>query len=233
MTQRRRHPVALLLGILVAVLCLAGCRGRSRPVQPTETPPPAPTSVPVTPTPQGWVQHEGVGLTISLPEEWQVVEFGAGDLEAVFAEFRKTNPDLAGIIGSAEALQGVALWAFRADDPQAIFVDNLNIRRTPLGAQSIDSMEGVVAPVVAQYRQLGFQVAESRADLVIGGLPTAHIAYSFPVAGSDGKPIIVGGHQYLIAAPTDLWILSYAASPGNETALLPVIESSARSFRTR
>ena len=71
-----------------------------------------------------------------------------GDLQAVFADFQKTNPELAKIIGSAEALQGVALWAFKtggadAAGGNATFADNLNIRRSPLGDEKITDMGDV------------------------------------------------------------------------------------------
>ena len=94
-------------------------------------------------------------------------------------------------------------------------------------------MQDVVNPVVDQYRQLGFEIGATRTDLQIGLHPAASIVYGFSVTGADGKPAKVKGYQYLIASDSDLWILSYTAAPGSESALAPVFEQSARSFRVK
>jgi hypothetical protein len=217
---------------LFAGLALTACPGP----KPTPTPIPATataTAIAATPTPNGWVERRSGDVTIWLPKDWDVLELGKGDLQTVFSEFQKKNPELAKVIGSADALQGVALWAFRTGDANAAFTDNLNIRRSPLGTQKIEKMQDVVAAIVDQYKQLGFEVGATQADLQIGGHPAASIAYSFPITGTDGKPAKVNGHQYLVATPTDLWILSYSAAPGNEATVAPVFEQSAKTFSVR
>jgi hypothetical protein len=216
---------------LLAVLLLAACP-RATPATPTVSPTAIPTPVSATPTPEGWVQHSNSDVTIWLPKEWDVLDLGQGDLQTIYANFEKDNPELARIIGSADALQDVALWAFKTGGQDAVFADNMNVRRNPLGAQKIESMQDVVGPVLDQYRQLGFEIGTSEADLRIGGHPAAHITYSFQFAGGDGKPIRLSGSQYLVATPTDLWILSFSAAPGNETTLAPIFEQAAQSFRT-
>lgn len=216
--------VLVVLAGLLAAFLMAAC--------PRPTPAP-PTVAAVTPTPEGWVQHTSADVTIWLPKEWQVLEPGDGDLQTIFADFRKNNPELARIIGSAEALQGVSLWAFKTGSQDAVFVDNMNIRRNPLGARKIEKMEEIVGPVLDQYRQLGFEIGKSEADLWIGGHPAAHISYSFQLAGSDGKPTRLSGSQYLVATPTDLWILSFSAAPGSEIALAAIFEQSAQSFSVK
>ena len=101
--------------VLFAGTVLTACPGPKT----TPTPIPAtatPTAIPATPTPDGWVQHQSGDVTISLPRDWDVLELGKADLQTVFAEFQQSNPELAKVIGSADALQGVALWAFRTGD---------------------------------------------------------------------------------------------------------------------
>ena len=132
----------------------------------------------------------------------------------------------------------MALWAFStggvdAADIDAAFADNLNIRRSPLNGQEIDSMADVTPAILDQYRQLGFEVGATETDRQIGGQPAAHIAFSYPVTLADGTSAKLSGQQYLVATPTDLWILSYSAGPGNEVALKPVFEQSAESFRAK
>ena len=190
---------------------------------------------PAAPTPDGWTEHKSGDVTISLPADWEVLALSQGDLQAVFAAFQKTNPELAKIIGSAEALQGVALWAFKADAAgiDAAFADNLNIRRSPLGGQKITDMADVTPAILDQYRKLGFALGTTETDLQIGGQPAAHIAFSYPVTLPDGSSAKLNGQQFLVATPTDLWILSYSAAPGNEDALQPVFEQSAESFRVK
>ena len=234
-TEWTRLPV--LFVILITALLLTGCPA---PVPPTPTVMPAtatPTAVPAAPTPDGWTEHKSGDVTISLPADWEVLALSQGDLQAVFADFQKTNPELAKIIGSAEALQGVALWAFESAGSgaagSAAFADNLNIRRSPLGGQKITDMADVTPAILEQYRQLGFELGATETDLQIDGHPAAHIAFSYPVTLPDGTSAKLNGQQYLVATPTDLWILSYSAGPGSEDAMQPVFEQSAESFRAK
>jgi hypothetical protein len=237
MNTRWTHT-AILAVALIAVLLLSGCQPAT-PAPPTAAPPaPTPTAVPPTPTPSGWTEQRSGDVTISLPSDWEVLALSQGDLQAVFANFQKTNPELAKIIGSAEALQGVALWAFKsggvdAAGGTAAFADNLNIRRSPLGGQKITHMADVTPAILEQYRQLGVELGATENDLQIGGHPAAHIAFSYPVTLPDGTSAKLSGEQYLIATPTDLWVLSYSAAPGNADTLKPVFEQSAQSFRTK
>jgi hypothetical protein len=238
-----RWTRTLILGVaLITALLLTGCPAPtpSMPATPTVLPAtPTPITVPAAPTPDGWTEHQSGDVTISLPADWEVLAFSQGDLQAVFADFQKTNPELAKIIGSAEALQGVALWAFKtaganaAGGTDSAFADNLNIRRSPLGGQKITDMADVTPAILDQYRKLGFELGATETDLQIGGYPAAHIAFSYPVTLPDGTNAKLNGNQYLVATPTDLWILSYSAGPGNEDALKPVFERSAASFRAK
>ena len=176
------------------------------PSTPTVVPAtPTPTPLPGTPTPAGWTEQKSGDVTIWLPNDWEVLALSQGDLQAIFTEFQKSNPELAKIIGSAEALQGVALWAFRSSGADvagtdAAFADNLNIRRSPLGGQKITEMNDVLPTIIDQYRQLGFELGATETDLQIGGHPAAHIAYSYPIVLADGterqaeRPPVPGRH---------------------------------------
>lgn len=232
----------LFVSVLVAmflVVQLAGCRRAPRP---TPTPSPVPavtaTSPAATPLPTvtiatGWVEHQTAQLSLWLPIDWEVLDLSTGDLQAIFARLEQSNPNLARIIGGPENLQGTLFWGVRQMPPAATFADNLNIRRTPLNGQRLNNMADVVNPVVAQYRELGFAVTAADTNLTIGGHMAARIAYSFPLYLLDGGQTSVEGRQYLIATPTDLWILSYSASPDTVAALTPVFERSAQSFKAK
>ncbi len=229
----RKSPSRLIILFLLVTIALAGCRG-SRPT-PTPVPPtPTPTSTPIpgTPTPEGWIKHETPRLILWLPATWEVLKVDRGDLNDLFAEFQAHNPDLAGIIGSAEALQGVYLWAFdnTGADPT---INNLNIRRTELGSSQGADVELLVGSIVGQYRQLGFDIEETLTSLNIGGFPAARIAYSFAMTNSAGQAITAKGYQYLVAAGANLWILSYTIDPALTATVLPVIEQSAQSFQAK
>jgi hypothetical protein len=230
-TLRTRTPILAVL--LIVALMLTGCRP-AVPATPTvvpATPTPAPT--PTTPAPTGWTEHRSGDVTISLPADWEVLALSQGDLQAVFADFQKTNPELAKIMGSAEALQGVALWAFKTGGADTVYADNLNIRRSSLGGQKITNMADVTPAILDQYRKLGFELGTTETDLQIGGRPAAYITFSYPVTLPDGTSATLNGHQYLVATPTDLWILSFSAAPGGENAMQPVFEQSAESFRVK
>ena len=94
-------------------------------------------------------------------------------------------------------------------------------------------MADVTPAILDQYRKLGFELGATETDLQIGGHPAAHIAFSYPVTLPDGTSAKLSGQQYLVATPTDLWVLSYSAAPGNEDALKPMFEQSAQSFRVK
>jgi hypothetical protein len=213
-----RIATATLLALLSAAC------PRATPAPPTATPTLA------TPTPEGWTKHETPHLSLWLPKTWEVLDVRQDNLEQIFSEFAARNPDLAAIVGSATALEGVALWAFNTQHANPAFVDNLNIRRLPLDARPGDNLQEIVNTITAQYKQLGFTVTGSQADLRIGDQPAARISYRFSIVGGDGSLIEVEGHQYLVASSLDLWILSYAIAPGQSAALMPIIEQSARSF---
>jgi hypothetical protein len=229
MSARHSRKPVLVVTLIVALL-LTGCPAPA-PSTPTVVPAtPTPPPLPGTPTPAGWTEHKSGDVTIRLPNDWEVLVFSQGDLQAIFTEFQKSNPELAKIIGSAEALQGVALWAFKSNSADAAFADNLNIRRSPLGGQKITEMNDVLPAIIDQYRQLGFELGVTETDLQIGGHPAAHLAYSYPVVLADGTNAKLNGHQYLVATPTDLWVLSYSSAPGNEDVMKPVFAQSAQSF---
>ncbi len=241
MTHFRRIP-----GWLLVVMVLAACPARSTPTPAPSTTPAATATAPapvVTPTataapsqptavplPAGWVEHRTPDFALWLPEDWTVLQPDADDLAARFAEFQAQNPLLAGIIGSADALHDVALWAFDPVAPGSVFVDNLNIRRTSLGGQPAPEMAGLIQPIVEQYRELAFADIATRTDLIINGRAAATITYSFPFTGRDGAPGQVTGHQYFIATDTELWILSYAAGPDATAGIAELFAQSAYSF---
>jgi hypothetical protein len=224
-----------LLGLFAASGGLVACVPTPTPALPTATPTPVlPTPTPTPALPEGWVEHVAGDLTIWLPEAWEVLDISESDLQTIFADFEKNNPELAKIIGSAEALKGVSIWAFNTDSQAPGFIDNLNIRRTPLNGQPInDTQKDVLEPILAQYAQIGFQVSDSKADLEIGSQPAVRITYTFGMTGGDGKPITAEGQQYIVVTASDLWILSYTAGPGQRVRLEPVIEQSAQSFRAK
>lgn len=229
----RRSFVWQLTPLLLAAALLTGC---PRPVAPTPTPTvtPAPPTATATATPSvvpaGWVDHAAGAARIALPADWEVLDLGGGDAAALFATFQAANPDLAALIGDVETLRGAALWAYRSADPAGGFSDSLNIRR--FGAATAD-LAAAVEPIVAQYRQLGFTVNETRTDLTIGGLPAASIAYTLPFTRANGQGTTLIGQQYLVAAAAETWIISFSASPETAAALRPVFEQSAKTFRVK
>jgi hypothetical protein len=134
----------LVLTLVVTAVLLAACPG------PTPMPTPAlPTPPPPSPTPEGWIGHETAELTIWLPKTWETLDVEKNDPQALFAGFQKNNPQLAAVIGSADALKGVSLWAFnRPSGASATFTDNLNIRRAPLEGQPATDIQAILDQVL-------------------------------------------------------------------------------------
>ncbi len=217
--------------LLLTVSLLAAC---PRPVAPTPTPTLAPTLAPptatVSPLPAGWVDYAAGTARIALPADWQVLDLAGTAAAETLAAFQASNPDLAALIGSAETLQSAALWAYHAADPAGGFSDSLNIRR--VGSATPD-LPAAVEPIVAQYRQLGFTVSETRTDRQIGGLPAASIAYTLPFTRANGQATTLVGRQYLVAAADETWIISFSSVPETAAAMAPVFEQSVGTFRAR
>ena len=222
-----RAPVLVLIFLSLAAVLLAGC---PRPATPTPTVTPLPTAT-ATPSliPAGWVDHVAGTARIALPADWEVMDLAGADAAQTFTAFQASNPDLAALIGSVEALQSAALWAYRAD-PAGSFTDSVNIRRS---AEVVGDLAAGIEPIVAQYRQLGFTVAQTRTDLRIGGQPAAYIAYTLPFTRTNGQNTTLNGHQYLVAADDATWIISFAAIPETAAAMTPVFEQSAGTFRVK
>lgn len=171
-------------------------------------------------------------LSIQLPETWNVVDVSAENLEQVFEELKASNPEIVDAIGSAEALQGAVLWAFNGEPANPNFVDNLNIRSTPLGGQQISDMQEVLDVVLGEYEQLGLKVSETSTDLEINGQPAARVDYTFELNRESGDSATIEGHQYLVLGNDALWILSYSIDPESSSELFPLIEQSAQTFTT-
>jgi hypothetical protein len=239
--------------LLMCLLALAACN-RGSPAGHTETPGSlseparlAPTgasaaaSRPVTRTadiqpaksppggedPAGWVRYEMGSFAISLPAGWQVSHDGEANMAELYREFEARNPVLAQTLNGEAALQTAVFWALGPESGNRALNESLNIRRTSLNGGEVTDLEGLVGPIEEQYRQFGFDVSSADDTLEIGGQPAAHIAFTLPMVGQDGQQIRVSGHQYLVAASGELWILTYTT----EDALLA--QQSARSFTVR
>lgn len=182
---------------------------------------------------EGFNLEETDTLSIQLPEAWDVIEVTPDNLEQVFEELKASNPEIVDAIGSAEALQGAVLWAFNGEPSNPNFVDNLNIRSTPLGGQQITDMQEVLDAVTAQYDQLGLKVTEMSTDLEINGQPAARVDYMFDLNSAGGEATTIEGHQYLALGDDALWILSYSIDPASSSELFPLIEQSAMTFTTK
>jgi hypothetical protein len=94
-------------------------------------------------------------------------------------------------------------------------------------------MPGIAATIADQYRRLGFDVPEITTSIEVGNLPAARIVCNFSVEGRDGKTDALSGLQLLVAAPDDLWILTYTTRSDRFAALRTVFEESAQSFRVK
>lgn len=249
----RSRQSGLILMAVVAVAGLAGaCLGRPIPVQlpqathlapaapwtPSPTFTSSPTLAPVAPAmtstpdrlPDDWIEHEDQWIRISLPRDWQVVDLTSTDVQAAFANLQQTHPQMADIIGSPDVLLSAHLWAF--GPPGDGLTDNLNIRRSPLGAERITDMQGQVLDLLMkQLGETGFTELSGDSSLRINGLPAAHIFYTLPIAAGDKATPAIRGHQYLVLSDSDLWILSYSTKRDREAMMGPLFEESARSFR--
>jgi hypothetical protein len=241
-----------MLALIAGLFCTSGCNTvlsqhhdfasptpQSAAPQPAHDTWQAPTaSPPGQPTPQGsreaaeaWQEYEDEALSIRMPGDWRAEPPEAVD--TALSTLQRNNPDLGGFLQGAGSATGLAFSASGSAGSMQGFADNLTIRRTALDGQDQEELPGIAATVAAQYRQLGFEDVDTTTGLEIGGLPAALVAYRFSASQEDGDPIALGGLQVLVAAPADLWILTYTAQDDQFAALRTVFEESARSFRVR
>jgi hypothetical protein len=244
----------LLTAFTLGPLGLCACRPAAAPapdMSPAATVLPAtrtvlsPTPSLATPEPEpdaAWTEHRAGDVVIRLPDHWQVEEQGSGRAGASLSAFEQDNPELAGFLGRRGSPMEVVLSARdlsrreRETSPSSVageFVDNLNIRHTASDGLSGAELPEIAATIAAQYRQLDFDVTEIATGIEAGDLPAARIVYDFSMTGQDGAIRALTGLQLLVAAPDDLWILTYTTTGERFAALRPVLEESARSFEVR
>jgi hypothetical protein len=181
--------------------------------------------------PAGWLQAGNAQVSIALPPGWQAVDLSGDDAQAAFDDLKKNDPQLAGIIGGPEAVAGAALWAFGAAEGD--FVDNMNIRRTPLNLHPVNNMQQVVDVLLPEYDKMGLKVTSADANLKAGEYPAARITYTLMMNTAEGKEFEIRGRQYLVGTDLDLWILSYSTTPEREGAIAADFERSALSFEPK
>lgn len=242
--------------ILFLALVLTGCGAGPAPA-PTATAAPSPTAAPPAPAtaalaaspapaasqapaaapaptagaadlPEGWQRETNEQVSIAIPPGWVSFSFTGEDAQTAFDELKRNDPRLANMIGSAEALQGTAFWAFGPVDPD--FTDNLNIRRSPLGSQRVTDVQQVLDALLPEYEKIGLKVTSTDATLRVHGFPAARVTYSFPMSTAEGQSIEVRGRQVIVATDTDLWVLSFSTTPEREGSMAGVFEQSALSF---
>jgi hypothetical protein len=240
-----KSVLPLLAALAAGLLGLCACKPTATPTpdaRPVATVPLA-TTAPQTPTlslaspdPEpgaAWTEVQTEAIVIRLPPNWRAGEPDVGGVAANLPAFEQDNPELAQFLGGAGPLTEIAFSALDGSSAAKGFADNLNIRRTALDGQGRVELPEMAATIAAHYRQLGFEVLEATTDLETGGLPSARIAYALPAAGRDGKTDALSGLQLLVAAPDDLWILTYTTTSDRFAALRPAFEESAGSFKAK
>jgi hypothetical protein len=186
--------------------------------------------------PAGWQRESNEQLSIALPADWRGLNLGAADAQALYNGLKQNDPQLAGIVGSAEALQGAALWAFGpapSGPAETAFVDNLSVRRSPLGPLMVTDMQNVLDVLLPEYEKMGLQVTSTDATLRVNDHAAARITYNLTMNTAAGKPFEIRGRQVLVATDTDLWILSFSTTPEREGEMAPQFEMSAQSFEPK
>jgi hypothetical protein len=185
--------------------------------------PPSPTAI--------WGEQKGENLVIRLPGGWRagMPELASENIPAL----QRADPGLARLLEGADTRVEAVFWSPGDAAAPDEFADNLIVRRALSGGQEKAEVPAIIETVAAQYRRLGFDVVDTTAGMDIGGLPAALIAYKFWAAAPDGSRVALGGLQVFVAAPADLWILTYTAKGDRFETLRRDFEKSARSFRRK
>lgn len=200
------------------------------PLPPTRAPTVVPTATPAPATDVGWTTHWAPGFSISLPEGWQAHAMDEANAAALFQSLQHSDPHLAGIVSSPDAIRSSVLLAF-APLAGPGFTDSASIRRLPLSGQAVTDLAGMVEVVSAELEKLGFAVLSAESDLRVAGSPAARLISGIPTSSAAGETVELRIYQYLVATRDDLWILGYTTVVDREESMQPVFEQSAGTFR--
>lgn len=231
------HPTATTAPTAaVATAAVPSPTASTTPFEPVASATPAATTPSGDELPPGWERHGNDELSIAIPPGWRVIDVDLADAQGAYDTLARDYPGLGDILGGPEALAGAAFWAFGpvvTGKGQASFVDNMNVRRSPLGAQRIASIQEVIDVLLPEYEKLGLVVTSTDPALRIDGFPAGRITYTLATNTDAQSMGEIRGRQYLVATDADLWVLSYTTVPKREGALAAGFETSAQSFEPK
>ena len=229
----RRFGVVLTIAILAAAL--SACGGSAAPVAPSPTiaaPSDAPTASPSEAAPPsetamtpgaslattGRIEILDHGIAVTLPDGWNRVDLGSGDLEALMAAAGDLDPVLAEqYTAQIQAMLsvGLALFAFGPDPSSG---QNVTILAIPGLGLSLDLLEQLNSSQIGAIAE--GEVKSERVTLPAG--EAIHFQYEITADGLGGAATL---DQYLLIAGEDQLVVTItAATPAEGTAIANSIE---------
>jgi hypothetical protein len=164
---------------------------------------------------------------VDAPETWVTLDPNEGARQAIVAEMRATNPELARDIERAFSYFGGLEMLYVAFDPASPpgFSTNVNI----LGQRydSSTTLEKEIALIEQQLPVQGITINSITRDLTIGGYPAARVTMRFNTAGVE----VVGVQYAVLAEETLAYAITFVTTSDRIDALAPLFEQTAATFR--
>jgi hypothetical protein len=169
------------------------------------------------PVAEGWQLYtlEQEGVALSLPPNWQAIDFDEEAVADNWEKIRAANPDLANSLSeqaAALAMQGIKFYAIDLDSPSLAvgFATNVNIiRHQGVATGDLDSaMTESSAEVKQQFGTL-LDGAIRKGKLNAGsGEEVGRLSYDVALSKSDGSPLPMSITQYLGVTDGDVYIIT-------------------------
>ncbi len=234
----RRFGVVLAIAILAAALSACGGSAASVAPSPTTAAPPtnAPSDAPTASSSEaaspsetattpgaslattGRIEIPDHGIAVTLPDGWNRVDLGSGDLEALMAAAGDLDPILAEQYTAQIQTMisaGLALFAFGPDPSSG---QNVTILAIPALGLSLDLLEQVNSSQIGAIAE--GEVKSERVTLPAG--EAIHFQYEITADGLGGAAAL---DQYLLIAGEDQLVVTItAATPAEGAAIANSIE---------
>jgi hypothetical protein len=191
---------------------------------PTATPTPTPTQRPL---PDVWQEHSSNNFSISLPENWKIVDVEKESIEAILQFLKTFNSEWAQNAASMFTVEGMQdLIKFWAIDPEPAGVGyaSTNITYQPYFLPSKAKDLCTIMPSV--YERLGVELLDAKCDLEINGVEAARFTIHM-----EAGPLGIQEYQYIFIQIGGRWTVTTSVDETAWAEYEPIFSTIAESFR--
>ena len=220
-----------LLFILVLLLASLACSMTDiLPAEATATPVPPPTATlappatepetasPITENENGWqtfTQNE-FNFSISLPENWMLLDLTSSDLEELLSDVTNANPDFGDVFSSeslqAQAAAGIKLMALDLSTLSTESGSSMSVVASELPVTM--SLSNITELNITQLKALlGEDVAITQETVNANGMEMTKLTYQTPFNDPSGVSFILHYMQMIAIHGKMQYVLTFTSTP--------------------